>query len=51
MSACEDNHEFFGEDNETDVDQGVGKKRSASERSSTDIPPAAKKKQAHRADV
>ena len=51
MSACEDNHEFFGEDNETDVDQGVGKKRSASERSSTDKPPAAKKKQAHRADV
>ncbi|CAN6974482.1 unnamed protein product, partial [Brassica rapa subsp. trilocularis] len=21
MSACEDNHEFFGEDNETDVDK------------------------------
>ncbi|CAN7127878.1 unnamed protein product [Brassica rapa subsp. narinosa] len=49
--ACEDNDEFIPEEVQTDVNQGGGKKRSASERSSTDLPPVAKKKQAHRAEV
>ncbi|KAF2532260.1 hypothetical protein F2Q70_00031723 [Brassica cretica] len=51
MSACEDNGDFLAEDVEADIDPGGGKKRSASERSSTDMPPIAKKKQAHRAKV
>ncbi|KAF3595971.1 hypothetical protein DY000_02025046 [Brassica cretica] len=43
MSACEDNGDFLAEDVEADIDPGGGKKRSASERSSTDMPPIAKK--------
>ena len=51
MLACEDNGDFLAEEVEADIDQGGGNKRSASERSSTDMHPVAKKKQAHRAEV
>nr|VDC96043.1 unnamed protein product [Brassica oleracea] len=44
MSGCEDNDEILG-------DAACGKKRSATERSSTDLPPLPKKRQAHRALV
>ncbi|CAN6855087.1 unnamed protein product, partial [Brassica oleracea] len=44
MSGCEDNDEILG-------DVACGKKRSATERSSTDLPPLPKKRQAHRALV
>ncbi|KAF3600962.1 hypothetical protein F2Q69_00035753 [Brassica cretica] len=51
MLACEDNGDFLAEEVKADIDQGGGNKRSASERSSTDMHPVAKKKQAHRAKV
>ena len=44
MSGCEDNDEILG-------DAACGKKRSATEISSTDLPPLPKKRQAHRALV
>ncbi|CAF1717141.1 unnamed protein product [Brassica oleracea var. botrytis] len=44
MSGCEDNDEILG-------DVACGKKRSATERSSTDLHPLPKKRQAHRALV
>lgn len=51
MSACEDNDEFLAEDVQTYVNQSGRKKIFAFERSSTDMPPIAKKKQVHRAKV
>ncbi|KAF2578456.1 hypothetical protein F2Q68_00004273 [Brassica cretica] len=44
VSGCEDNDEILG-------DAACGKNRSATERSSTDLPPLPKKRQAHRALV
>ncbi|KAJ0264749.1 HAT protein [Hirschfeldia incana] len=48
MSACEESGDILRGELETD---GRGTKRPASERSSTELPPVGKKKQAHRADV
>lgn len=48
MSGFEDNDEILGDGTES---HATGRKRSATERSSTDHPPVAKKRQAHRAPV
>ncbi|CAN7125351.1 unnamed protein product, partial [Brassica rapa subsp. narinosa] len=50
MSGFEENDEN-GDGLESHADVTTGKKRSATERSSTDLPPMPKKRQAHRAEV
>ncbi|CAN7003195.1 unnamed protein product, partial [Brassica rapa subsp. trilocularis] len=50
MSGFEENDEN-GDGLESHADVTIGKKRSATERSSTDLPPMPKKSQAHRAEV
>lgn len=51
MSGCEDNDELLQDGTESRETAAVGKKRSASERSSCTLPPVSKKRQAHRAPV
>lgn len=46
-----DNNDQLGEGHESVGTQAGGKKRPASERSSTELPPPTKKKQVHRAEV
>ncbi|KAF8099635.1 hypothetical protein N665_0240s0010 [Sinapis alba] len=48
MLGCKDNDDLLGDGIESRVNAACGKKRSATERSSTDLPSFPKKRQAHR---
>lgn len=52
MSTADDNSEMLGEDEiRSGKTEAAGKKRATTERSSSEIPPVAKKRQVHRAVV